>query len=98
MTLEVLHKGQAIERHDNMILRPGDDNDLFTVINRDSGVIVAIDPCLSGGPSGLGPRTDVPCRVRSAGRDRHADICRREPDRSVGRQGRHRRQLHQPGR
>lgn len=44
MTLEVLHKGKAIERHDNMILRPGDDNDLFTVINRDSGVIVAVDP------------------------------------------------------
>ncbi len=44
ITLEVLHKGLAVERHDNMILRPGDDNDLFVVINRDSGVLVAVDP------------------------------------------------------
>ncbi|MBV7335212.1 hypothetical protein KFU94_44630 [Chloroflexi bacterium TSY] len=44
MTLEVLYKDRPIERHDNMILRPGDDNDLFTVINRDSGVLVAVDP------------------------------------------------------
>lgn len=44
VTIEVLYKGRPIERHDNMVLRPGDDNDLFTVINRDSGVIVAVDP------------------------------------------------------
>jgi hypothetical protein len=44
VTIEVLHKGRPIERHDNLILRPGDDNDLFTVINRDSGTIVAVDP------------------------------------------------------
>lgn len=44
ISIEVLHNGRPIERHDNMILRPGDDNDLFTVINRDSGVLVAVDP------------------------------------------------------
>jgi hypothetical protein len=44
ISLEVLHKGRPIERHDNLVLRPGDDNDLFTVINRDSGVIFAVDP------------------------------------------------------
>jgi hypothetical protein len=44
ISIEVLHKGRPVERHDNMILRPGDDNDLFTVINRDSGVLVAVDP------------------------------------------------------
>lgn len=44
ITVEVLYKGRPVERHDNMVLRPGDDNDLFTVINRDSGVIVAVDP------------------------------------------------------
>ncbi|MEX2262647.1 MAG: phage tail sheath C-terminal domain-containing protein [Bryobacteraceae bacterium] len=44
ITLEVLHKGRPVERHDNLVLRPGDDNDFFTVINRDSGTIVAVDP------------------------------------------------------
>jgi|GEM_PF-414473 len=44
ISLEVLHQGRPIESHSNMILRAGDDNDLFTVINRDSGVLVAIDP------------------------------------------------------
>jgi hypothetical protein len=44
VTLDVLYKGRPIERHDNMILKAGDDNDLFTVINRDSGVLVALDP------------------------------------------------------
>jgi hypothetical protein len=44
ISLEVLHKNLQIERHDNLILRPGDDNDFFNVINRDSNVIVAIDP------------------------------------------------------
>jgi hypothetical protein len=44
VSLEVLHKGRQVERHDNLILRPGDDNDFFTVINRDSSVIVAVDP------------------------------------------------------
>jgi hypothetical protein len=44
VTLEVLHKGRPVERHDNLVLRPGDDNDFFTVINRDSGTIVATDP------------------------------------------------------
>ena len=44
VTLEVLFKGRPIERHDNLVLRPGDDNDFFTVINRDSGTIVAVDP------------------------------------------------------
>lgn len=43
-TLEVLYKGSPVERHDNMIFRPGDDNDFFTVINRDSGILVALDP------------------------------------------------------
>ncbi len=44
VSLEVLHGGVTVERHDNMVMRAGDDNDLFTVINRDSGVIVAVDP------------------------------------------------------
>ena len=44
VSLEILHKGQSIERHDNLILRQGDANDLFTVINRDSSVVVALDP------------------------------------------------------
>lgn len=44
VSLEVLNDGVTVERHDNMVMRAGDDNDLFTVINRDSGVIVAVDP------------------------------------------------------
>ncbi len=44
VSLEVLHGGVTVERHDNMVMRAGDDNDLFTVVNRDSGVIVAVDP------------------------------------------------------
>jgi hypothetical protein len=44
ISIEVLHKGLLVERHDNLILRPGDDHDLFTVINRDSSIVVAVDP------------------------------------------------------
>lgn len=44
VSIEVLHKGRSIERHDDLVLRPGDDSDLFTVINRDSGTLVAVDP------------------------------------------------------
>ncbi|WP_428264569.1 phage tail sheath C-terminal domain-containing protein [Haliangium sp.] len=44
VNLEVLLGGSVIERHDNLILRAGSDSDLFTAINRDSGVIVAVDP------------------------------------------------------
>ena len=44
VSVEVLYDGITIERHDNMLMRFGDDNDLFTVINRDSGVLVALDP------------------------------------------------------
>jgi hypothetical protein len=44
VSLEVLHQGRPIERHDNLIFRAGDDNDFFVTVNRDSGVIVALDP------------------------------------------------------
>lgn len=44
VNVEVLYRGAVIERHENLILREGGDRDLFTVINRDSGAIVAIDP------------------------------------------------------
>ncbi len=44
ITLEVLYQERPIERHSNMVLRPGDDNDLLAVINRDSGTLVAVDP------------------------------------------------------
>jgi hypothetical protein len=44
ISLEILHKGRSVERHDNLVLRPGDPNDLFTVVNRDSSAVVAIDP------------------------------------------------------
>ncbi len=44
ITLEVLHKGVSLERHDNLVFRPGEARDFFTAINRDSGVIVAVDP------------------------------------------------------
>ncbi len=44
ISLQVLFKGTVVERHDNLIFDPGGDYDFFTVINRDSGVITAIDP------------------------------------------------------
>lgn len=44
ISLEVLFDGVTVERHDNMVMRAGDDNDLFTVINRDSGVLAVVDP------------------------------------------------------
>jgi len=44
VSLELLHAGQSVERHDNLVLRPGDPNDVFAVLNRDSSVVVAIDP------------------------------------------------------
>ena len=60
VSLEILLDGKMIERHDNLVLRAGSDGDLFTAINRDSGVIVAIDPvfetdlpALDGAPAAL---------------------------------------------
>lgn len=50
-SIEVLHKGRSIERHDNLLMRQGDPNDLFTAINRDSAAVVAVDPLF---------RTDLP--------------------------------------
>jgi hypothetical protein len=44
VSIEILHTGRSVERHDNLVLRPGDANDLFTVINRDSSAVVAVDP------------------------------------------------------
>jgi hypothetical protein len=42
--VQVLYRGAVIETHDGLIVRDGHDRDLFTVINRDSGTIVALDP------------------------------------------------------
>lgn len=44
VSVEFLHDGRSVERHDNLVLRPGDPNDFFAVLNRDSSVVVAIDP------------------------------------------------------
>ena len=61
VSLEVLLNGRPIERHDNLILRAGSHNDLFAAVNRDSGVLVAIDPvfltdlpALDNAPASLG--------------------------------------------
>lgn len=35
---------ELIESHENLALRPGEDDDLFVAINRDSQAVVAIDP------------------------------------------------------
>jgi hypothetical protein len=50
VSVELLHDGTPIERHDGLVLRPGDDSDLFAAINRDSGAVVAIDPVLETDP------------------------------------------------
>jgi hypothetical protein len=50
IALEILFDGAPIERHDGLVLRPGDDRDLFAAINRDSSVVVAIDPILETDP------------------------------------------------
>jgi len=42
--LQVQYNGEVIETHDGLILREGDDQDFFVAINRDSRVIVAVDP------------------------------------------------------
>jgi len=44
VSLEVLLGGRPIERHENLVLDPGNDFDFFEGINRDSQTIVAIDP------------------------------------------------------
>ncbi len=51
VSLEVLYKGGLVDRFDNLLFRPGDANDFFMAINRDSTVIVALDPVF---------RTDLP--------------------------------------
>lgn len=51
--IDVLWKGQVIETHDGLVLHDTDDRDLFTAINRDSKVIVALDPVFE---------TDLPVR------------------------------------
>lgn len=42
--VEVLVGDAVVETHDGLILSAGHDQDLFTVLNRDSGVLVAVDP------------------------------------------------------
>jgi hypothetical protein len=44
VTLEVLFKGIVVDRHENLILDPSSDYDLFNVINSKSALIFAIDP------------------------------------------------------
>lgn len=44
VSLDILYDGVTVERHPDMVMRAGDDNDFFTVINRDSGAVVAVDP------------------------------------------------------
>ena len=46
VSVELLLDGASIERHDGLSLRPGDDRNLFDAINRDSGLVVALDPVL----------------------------------------------------
>jgi hypothetical protein len=41
--LEVYVDGRPVETHEGLILQPGHNQDLFTVINRDSPVLVAVD-------------------------------------------------------
>ena len=42
--VEVFYRGERIEVHDGLIFRESDDQEFFTVINRDSAVLVATDP------------------------------------------------------
>jgi hypothetical protein len=44
VTVEVILDGRVLETHAGLILSPGHDQDLFTVLNRDSAVLVAVDP------------------------------------------------------
>lgn len=44
VSCQVLYKGRPIENHNNLIFWAGDARDFFSTLNRDSGVIVAIDP------------------------------------------------------
>ncbi len=44
VTIEVFVAGEKEETHEGLILSAGHDQDLFTVINRDSRILVAIDP------------------------------------------------------
>lgn len=43
-SIEVLLDGETIETHDGLLIDPGHPQDLFTAINRDSRVFVAVDP------------------------------------------------------
>jgi hypothetical protein len=44
VSIEVSVDGRIVETHEGLILSAGHDQDLFTVVNRDSRVIVAVDP------------------------------------------------------
>ncbi len=51
--VQVLYQGAVIETHDGLVLDDSSDQDLFTYINRNSRVLVAIDPTFE---------TDLPAR------------------------------------
>jgi hypothetical protein len=44
LRMQVLLDGAVLETHDGLVLRDGDDQDLFTAINRDSRSLTALDP------------------------------------------------------
>jgi len=44
VTLELLRDGDVLEAHDGLILSPGHDQDFFVKVNRDSRLVVAVDP------------------------------------------------------
>jgi hypothetical protein len=46
MSLEILHRGTTIERFDNLVFDATRENDFFETINRDSTLVVALDPDL----------------------------------------------------
>jgi hypothetical protein len=46
LSLEISHRGTAVERFDNLIFDATRETDFFVTINRDSTLVVAVDPDL----------------------------------------------------
>ncbi len=44
VSLEILLDGNVIESHDGLLIAPGHPSDFFATVNRDSRVLVAVDP------------------------------------------------------
>ena len=55
VNLELLVRGDVVERHDNLVMDPTSPNYLFERINADSALVTAVDPVFETGlPSAIG--------------------------------------------